>query len=187
MRQTKKLVWLLALSAMLGCAGSKDRKGFGAWMNKNRTMLSAEAKDCSGNTYTCTYVPRAWTACESGVPVEEIHEEQVVMQIQLTGQSNDVNTFNERLIQYADLAMKNDLTLQYGHEKRMCGVVQVESNFTATGRYRFILFFGGVWDKEISDPPKVIYKGTAFGCKQPVEMTFDALDLSDIPRLDCKN
>jgi len=180
-------VCLLAAAAMLGCAGTKDRKGFGAWMNKNKTMLSAEAQDCSGNTYTCTYVPRAWVACESGVPVEDIREEQVLMQIQLAGQPNDVNTFNQRLIQYADLSMKNDLTLQYAGEDRTCQVVQVESNFTAAGRYKFILFFDGIWNDDVSTPVKVTYNGAAFGCKQPVAMSFETLDLSAIPQLDCKN
>ena len=185
-----KKIWLCFLTALLlsaGCSRSKSKAGFAVWMDGHKTELSARGEDCAGNTFPYTYVPRAWVACEGGLSPEETPGEWVQLDLRLATPPTDASAMNGRLVQYADLAMKDDLHLLYGTEKRTCGVVQIESNFTVPGRYRFILIFEGIWTTDAPDSIRIVYDGAVFGCSgKPVEASFQNLVISDIPEIDCK-
>lgn len=181
------LCFLTASLLWAGCARSKSKTDFALWMDKHKTELSARGEDCAGNTFIYTYVPRAWTACEGGLSSEETTGEWVQLDLRLSAPVTDAAALNGRLVQYADLAMKDDLYLLCGHEKRACQVVQIESNFTVPGRYRFILIFEGTRSPDVEERIRIVYTGPVFGCTgTPVEAPFDKLDISDIPEIDCK-
>lgn len=188
MRLKKTHACFLGASLLLmACSHTKNKSDFARWMDTHKPALSAKAEDCAGNTYTYTYVPRTWVACQGDATADEIAGERLMLDLRLSVPAQDPSAFNDRLVQYADLAMKDDLVLMYGSQKRACHVVQVESNFMVPGRYTFVLIFDGVWVSDFSDPIRVVYTGSVFGCSgKRTEAVFENLVLSDIPELDCK-
>lgn len=188
MRPKETLACLMgALLLLVACSRTKNKNDFARWMDTHKPALSAKGEDCVGNAFTYTYVPRAWVACQGEVTPEEIDRERLMLDLRLAAPAPNASAYNDRLVQYADLAMKDDFVLLYGSEKRACRVVQIESNFTVPGRYKFVLFFDGIWTPDFSDSIRILYNGAVFGCSgKPVEAAFENLDLSDIPEIDCK-
>lgn len=175
---------LFALLLLASCAPSKNPRAFARWMDAHKKELSASVS-CEVSDITFSYVPAAWVMCNAEGS-NHPGTEQFIMEVNVKREINDVDLFNQSLVQYADLEMSRDLMLYRGDQAMLCQVCQIESNFMTKGRYKFILLFEGVLDPGQQTPLRIEYADRVFGCSgSTLSASFDELKLTDIPQLDC--